>query len=1024
MNELIVFPTELALRRYQQGQALEHGWVDASGHTTFARLRQLCLPYAKLKGRRLTPARKLLLRKQVVEVARGHFVDGGPLGSLSVAALGDVLDRLLSELASLPEECAQIVDWMLSRSDKHKLYQLGMLFSVWRTLIQQEGFVDQLDINTALLRLMKGNRQNWPPQLRDTKKLTFRSVRWFNPFEESCVVALNQKLKVRVESALPAAHAEKSADRMGQQIRSEIMGKPWAIWAEDLGDALAVDSPDVLQLDDADRISFSRSAGAYGEIEDLARHICWHLQTLETLPNRIALVVPNIGTVQDIIPHVFGRFQIPYYFRRGRPVLSSPCVKAFLTWIGFPLHADRDTLIDLIRNPAIQFDHREDTVENLLRKKTPPRVDPASISCFQGLETCSGIQAAKILEERIVPPEDHFNTEALKAVSAALETFGDQPMPLADLIDLLEELLEDATVRPRDSHEQGVWVLNPHDAVGLDFDLVLFAGLNEGEFPGVPQQDALLSNNERRSLWKHLEEQGRRLPQLALPQSDVLFEQESVLFLTALGMAREQLVLSYQAVDQEGNEKGAGEYYRKLWNLAGGTLSPYDQWRIDLLEANSIFFRHWKNQKTTDSEERIPMPGESFLPVIPIPLCRAKDEVLQSAVQGRLEAYDAVDVPQASSPPSVGHVVAMLKIEAEREAFLETPLGERTPSSYCGHISALKGKFPDWFEQQNELSPTALEALAQCRYIFLLDRIMGLRDPRLADDTPDPMERGGLIHSILQEIYTAIANGESNVDTPRYWAIQTSSGWKRRNEGGVDAIPLATFLPELSDEYEAFAKKTAERRMDQTPLGHPGVWAAEREKILEMVLNFIRYDAETCAAENRFPALFELKFGGESAVDLGVVKLKGIIDRVDLVFAETGGLQKIRVLDYKGSSRARSKPQEYIDEIHRNLDCQLPVYAFAAQLRFFGESNSKQTNAMTEAGYLLYDREVKKIGRALAKSLIPLDEPELIDGFLETLFMNVQRLKDGDFAVDPLIAGYTDYTSICRTEAVDRKDLE
>jgi len=252
VRELIVFPTELSLRRYQQERALEEGWVDASGHTTFARLRKLCLPYAKLKGKQLGTVRELLLRKQVVEVARGHFVDGGPLGELSEAALANVLQKLIAELASLPEETARIVDWMLSRSDKHKLYQLGMLFSVWRATLQQEGFVDQLDVNSAILKLLKGNRENWPPLLRDAKRLTFRSVRWFNPFEESCVAALNQKMKAHIESALPPAHAEQAGDRLGQKIRSEIMDQPWAIWAEDLGDALAVDSPDVLQL--ADRL--------------------------------------------------------------------------------------------------------------------------------------------------------------------------------------------------------------------------------------------------------------------------------------------------------------------------------------------------------------------------------------------------------------------------------------------------------------------------------------------------------------------------------------------------------------------------------------------------------------------------------------------------------------------------------------------------------------------------------------------------------------------------------------------------
>ena len=1028
-QELMVFPTELALRRYQQDQALEHGWVNASGHTTFARLRKLCLPYVRLKGRRMNAAEQLLMRRQVVEVAQGHFAGEGTLGSLSDTALSAVLDQLIGELASLPGETTRIIDWMLDRPRNHKLYQLGTLFSVWRAVIKQEGLVDSLDVNLSLLKLLKSGRPNWPPLLRDTKGLTFRSVRWFSPFEEACILALNQKVKIRIESALPPAHAEAAADRLGQRIHSEIMAQPWAMWAEDLGDALAVDSPDVLQLDDTGRIGFSRSSGAYGEIEDLARRICWHLESHPIPPNRIALVVPNIGAVQDIIPHVFSRFRIPYYFRRGRPVLSSPCVKAFLAWLSFPLRPERDVLIDLIRNPAIVFDRREETVAELL--KAPPRINPAAIPFLRRMDRCSGQQAAELLKERIVEPDDHFNAEALKAVGAALEGFGEHAIPMRDLIDLLEELLEDATVRPRDSHEQGIWVLNPYDAVGLDFDIVLFAGLNEGEFPAVPQQDALLSDDERQWLRRHLEEQGRRLPSLALPKADVLFEQQSVLFLSVLGMAREQLVLSHQSADQEGNEKSGSEYFRKLWNLAGWCAqeaivpNPYDQWRIGRLGDDCVFARHLAAQQVVDPEDRMPMPGESFLTPVPLPLCRASDEALQAAVfNGGTTSSSSGDSGDAVPPENLEHLVNMLNIEFEREAYLDAPVEDRAPSTYCGQIPVLKEKVSAWLESKKEWSPTALEALAHCRYIFLLERIFGLRDERTADDMPDPMDRGSLIHSMLHEIYTAIAHGEAGMDVPRRWAVKTNAGWQRRNEGGTDALPLAVFVPELENEYVIFARQVAEKRMDQAALGHPGVWAAEREKVMEQVLNFVRHDANTCAAENRFPALFELKFGGDTAVELGDLRLKGIIDRIDLVFAESGDLEKVRVLDYKGSSRSRSRKEDYLDEIRRNLDCQLPVYAMAAQQHFFGESNTETANGKTEAGYLMYERDPSKIDRAIKKSLVPMDEPGLLDEFLETLFQNICRLKEGDFSIDPLIASYNDYESICRTTAVDREELE
>jgi len=1042
-RELIVFPTELALRRYQQEQALEHGWVDASCHMTFVRLRKLCLPYVRLKGRQMDAVQQLLMRRQVVEVAHGHFAGQGTLGTLSDAALGDVLEQLIKEMASLPGETTRIIDWMLDRPRTHKLHQLGTLLSVWRAIIKQEGMADALDVNLALLRLLKGSRDNWPPLLRDAKQLTFRAVRWFNPFEEACVIALNQKMKVRIESALPPAHAEAAADRMGQRIRSEIMAKPWAMWTEDLSDALAVDSADVLRFDDSCRIGFSRSSGAYGEIEDLARRICWHLESSEVPAGRIALVVPNIGTVQDIIPHVFARFRIPYYFRRGRPVLSSPCVKAFLAWLAFPLHPERDGLIDLVRNPAIVFDRREETVMELL--KAPPRIDPAGFPFFRFIDRCSGQQAARLLKERITIPDDHFNAEALRAVTAALEGCGEHPIPLRDLVDLLEEMLEDATIRPRDSHEQGIWILNPYDAAGLDFDLVLFAGLNEGEFPAIPQQDALLNDAERQWLRRHLEELGTHLPAMALPQADVLFEQQSVLFLSVLGMAREQLVLSYQSTDQEGNEKSESEYFRKLWNLAGWCVQekicpgPYDRWRIGQLGGESMFTRHIAIQQATAPEDRMPMPGESFLTIVPLPLCRAKDEALQAAVsfgdrvheqpdEVSLFNHEKADGTEPVPPTSLDHLVNMLRIEAERDAFLGAPLAERPASRFCGSISSLKEKIAEWFYFKQELSPTALETLAHCRYVFLLERIFGLRDPRMADDAPDPMDRGSLIHSILKEIYSAIAAGEAGIESPRLWAVKTASGWKRRSEGGTDALPLAVLLQEREEAYVAFARSLAEQRMDEVALGHPGIWDAEREKVLQQILNFVRHDAQTCAGEQRYPALFELTFGGETAVELSngseTVRMHGIIDRVDLIFNETGELEKVRVLDYKGTSRSRNKTEDYLDEIRRNLDCQLPVYAFAAQQRFFGESNTEAVNEKTEAGYLFYERKLSDVAVKLKRSLVLMNEPELLAGFLDTLFRNIHLLKEGDFAVDPLIASYNDYESVCRTTAVARDDLD
>lgn len=1021
------------MRRFQQEQALKRGGLETSGHTTFAALYRLCRPYAPLKGRPMSPAQELLIRRETADIAAGHFDEQPALGRLSVHALAGVLQQLVAELSALPESAAAILDWLTGHREGTRLHQLGRLGNLWRVRVSDCGYADRIDVNRAVLHLLRGARENWPPRLRDAESITFRAVRWLDPFEETCVAVLSSRLRVQIESALPPAHAEQSEDRLGQRIRSGLMAEPWAIWTEDLGDALAVDSASLLQPEDAARIQFSRSAGSYGEIEDLARRICRHLENGAMPPDRIALVVPDIGAVQDIIPHVFSRFRIPYYFRRGRPVLSSPCVKALLAWLTFPLRPERDVLIDLVRNPALRFERREEESARLL--KSPPLIrrggGSTAASAEQALRTVrSGREALEVMKARVIEPADHFNREALKAVAAVLEALGGRPMPLQELMDLAEELLAEATIKPRDSHEQGVWILNPHDAVGLEFDLVLLAGLNEGAWPAIPQQDALLQDAERYRLCRHLEEQGRPLPKMSLPSTGVRMTQETVRFLCTLGMAREQLVLSCQAVDQEGGEKRAGDYFERLWHLAGWPAADavrpgaYDIWRIEQAGADSIFSAHLEAQCKSAPAERVPMPGESFLPIVPLPLCRAQDEALQAAVLDGEQASLPADLVVDSAAPRVRQVVDTLRIEAEREAWLETTPDERAPSIYCGQLPGLQDRIAAWFDARPELSATTLETLAQCRYLFFVERILGLDEKRVAGDLPDPLERGSLLHAVLRDIYQAIAEGAAGIDTPRLWAVRRGGGWERSAHPEEGGIPLAVFLPEHREAYAAFTRQVAERAMSRAALGHPDVWLAEQQKVMECILNLVRHDAETCAAENRCPALLELTFGDGTAVDLGAVRVRGRIDRADLLFDDAGRLRRLRVLDYKSSSRSRQKREQYVGEIRRNLNCQLPIYAFAAQQHFFGEYNTPRMNALTEAGYLFFERKYADVGRKLAQSLLPLDEEGMTADFLETLHQNIERLKVGDFAVDPLIRGYTDRQSLCRVEAVSLDELE
>jgi len=241
------------------------------------------------------------------------------------------------------------------------------------------------------------------------------------------------------------------------------------------------------------------------------------------------------------------------------------------------------------------------------------------------------------------------------------------------------------------------------------------------------------------------------------------------------------------------------------------------------------------------------------------------------------------------------------------------------------------------------------------------------------------------------------------------------------------------FDPAKDSELLALARRIAEEEFNKAErrpsrhLGHPAVWETEKRKLLQIVENFIRMDIETALSENRYPALFEMKFDTKHDLTLTLkrddeeVRLKGKIDRIDLIFDSSGELERLLVVDYKSKSR-----NDTVDNLEKkvalNLDCQLPLYTFAAQQKFFGDHNTPELNEKTQAVYHLQERDLKEMTKHFTKKRLSMT-PELTDAFLKTLFSNVRKLRAGDLATEPLIASYDDYSHICRTTAIDPKEL-
>jgi hypothetical protein len=962
---LMIFPTELAKRRYERRCVSEHGVLDTSRLLTQKKLIALCERAARraglIKGRTPGPTETRLLLE---EAARNvSFASGQPLASLSSAARAGLLRQTIETFAVFAENESGITEWLLAHEPNHKLHGIGQLLKAWRAWCTKMDIADRFAVNTALFRLIESSEL--PRELAG--EIHFRAVRWFNPFEERFAAALKKRLgpdHVKIYSVLPGAHAEAAEDRLCAVVRSELMRgseEEWNPWLEDFADAIEADDSNILESESRERVSFFVSAHPYGEIEDAARRIAGEIES-GIAPDDIALILRDLSPYTDIIPDVFARFGIPYHFRRGTPAAAHPPVKALLALLAFPQTLSRDRLCDLLLMPGIQWPGIEDRAALIqeIRLKEPPRLRrlPKELAgFFQPLDFLNRVQFIIEKHGLELPEEVHTLIRELSVSS----------LPIGQMIPLFEELLDNVTLKDEAGTESGVWIVNPMDAAGLRFESVYIAGMDDRTFPQIPKVDSLLNSNERKALRAFLDERKIPCPRLALSETGAALIQEEILFLTAMSAARERLTLSYTRTGADGKERAPGEFFERMRSLTG-------------IEK--------------------PVLGASFHTILPPELCRAEDEVRQTKAK-------------LSPTPTLPH--------------------SHTPST------ALQ----QWLVKNPEFSATALESLARNRFVFFLEKVLSIRPDRTHEDGTDPADRGNVIHDILEQVYTAIAR-QSGI-----YATNSSGVWKIAQSG---EIPLAVFDPAKSGELLALARSIAEeefKKAERRPsrhLGHPAIWETEKRKLLQMIENFVRMDIETAQAENRYPALFELKFDAKHDLPLVLhnvgqasslsaleeeqagslshvdsIRLKGKIDRIDLIFDSNGELAQLLVVDYKSKSR-----KDTVDNLEKkialNLDCQIPLYTFAAQEKFFGAHNTPELNEKTQAVYHLQERDLNEMTKHFTKKRLSMN-PELTEEFLEQLFSNVRKLRAGDLATEPLIAGYEDYSHICRTKAVDPKEL-
>lgn len=371
-------------------------------------------------------------------------------------------------------------------------------------------------------------------------------------------------------------------------------------------------------------------------------------------------------------------------------------------------------------------------------------------------------------------------------------------------------------------------------------------GLSEGEFPRPPHADVFYSPQEREQ---------QLLPLLQLdPGAD------ASLWWQVLGSARRSLTLLRPRLDENG---------------APWLPSPFWVSTLQLVEG----------------------AREVEIPIAEPP--RVEQAACHSELLVALATGGAESVPAE----------LRLSWEAAQSSYAVTRLRQSwgRPGIFEGFLEApdLRGELAVRFGMRRGWSASRLNSYGNCPFGFFAQSVLEL------DALPDPVEgfdalqRGSLLHAILEQLYVELVRAGFPVTSASQEAILER----------LDQICRDVFL-------------SAPQRYGFRP---GSLWAYEQKELKRQLEVFLRWE---CAENDQRPGFWpykqEEKFGfrGSSlpplvleGVDGSRVRVHGVIDRVDR--DEAGNL---RVIDYKSGSSTYSTT-----DIEQGLAFQTALYALAVE---------------------------------------------------------------------------------------------
>ncbi len=267
-------------------------------------------------------------------------------------------------------------------------------------------------------------------------------------------------------------------------------------------------------------------------------------------------------------------------------------------------------------------------------------------------------------------------------------------LPLEEAARTLGERLPHLTAGPADRRHDCVYAVEALDARQWQKPVVFACGLSSSSFPRPVRQDLFLRDAERA---RFAEERGFRLPLRALRE-----EEERYLFYVVLTRARQRLVLSWAAFDEEGTPQPASPYLEEAVSRLPGIATR----AVPLAE------QYVQERDAVARRDLFPLVADG-LGRLASGRARAGEAALAAALHD-LEAVerDALAMPRRLELARLLPLGALARHPAER------------------------------------LSASGLNDFLRCPYLFLARRVHRVGPAR--EEGLDPALRGEILHQALE----------------------------------------------------------------------------------------------------------------------------------------------------------------------------------------------------------------------------------------------------------------------------------